>query len=88
MGCALPLGEDDIMAANTFRLPLVLHGHTAYLDVTRLENGSWLVYAKVDGRVLGWERFPLRVQVDRYRTRVQQWLTWADARTCRQLAAA
>jgi hypothetical protein len=86
--CATFLSEDDIMAANTFRLPLAFDGHTAHLEVTHLQNGGWLVYTKVDGRVLGWERFTLRVQVDRYRARMQQWLALAETNERRLPAAA
>jgi hypothetical protein len=77
--CAFPVGEDDIMAANTLRLPLAFAGHAAYLDVTHLQNGTWYVETKVDGRVLGWDRFMLRAQVDRYRARMQRWLAQAEA---------
>ena len=76
------------MAANTFRLPLTFDGHTAYLDVTHLQNGAWLVYTKVDGRVLGWEQFARRVQVDGYRARMQQWLALAEANEHRLTSAA
>ena len=67
------------MAVNTFSLPLAFDGHTAHLDVTHHRNGAWLVSTSVDGRVLGWERFALRAQVDRYRARMQQWLALAEA---------
>ena len=74
--------------ANAFELPLAFDRHTARLEVTQLQNGAWLVHTKVDGRVLGWERFTLRVQVDRYRARMQQWLAHAEARERRQVSAA
>ena len=67
------------MADNILKLPLAFNGHTAFLAVTHLHDGAWLVQAMVDGRVLGWERFTLRAQVDRYRARMQQWLTLAEA---------
>jgi hypothetical protein len=76
------------MAANAFELPLAFDRHTARLEVTHLQNGAWLVHTKVDGRVLGWERFTLRVQVDRYRARMQQWLAQAEARERRLVSAA
>lgn len=76
------------MAANTFSLPLAFDGHTAHLDVTHLQNGAWLVYTKVDGRVLGWEQFTRRVQVDGYRARMQHWLALAEANERRLLSAA
>ena len=49
--CASLLREDDIMAANAVELPLAFDRHTARLEVTQLQNGAWLVYTKVDGRV-------------------------------------
>ena len=76
------------MAANTFELPLAFAGHSARLEVTHLQNGAWHVETKVDGRVLGWERFTLRVQVDRYRARMQQWLAQAEAGERRLQSAA
>ena len=75
------------MAVKTFELPLVFDRHSAHLDVTHLPNGAWHVETNVDGRVLGWERFALRVQVDRYRARMQQWLALAEARERRRRAA-
>ena len=76
------------MAANTLRLPLAFDGHSAHLEVTHLQNGAWYVETKVDGRVLGWERFMLRAQVDRYRARMQQWLALAEASERRLPSAA
>jgi hypothetical protein len=76
------------MAANAFELPLAFDRHTARLEVMQLQNGAWLVHTNVDGRVLGWERFMLRVQVDRYRSRMQQWLAHAEARERRLVSAA
>ena len=76
------------MADNTFELPLAFDGHTAFMAVTHLRDGAWLVQTIVDGRVLGWEQFALRAQVNRYRARMQQWLTLAEANERRLPSAA
>ena len=76
------------MAANTFELPLAFAGHCARLEVTHLPDGAWQVVTTVDGRTLGWERFTLRAQVDRYRARMQHWLAQAEAGERRLRSAA
>ena len=76
------------MAASTFELPLTFDGHAARLEVTLLENGAWFVQTMVDDRVLGWERFARRAQVDRYCARMQQWLAQAEASERRLVSAA
>lgn len=76
------------MADHTFELPLAFDGHTAFLAVTHLRDGAWLVQTVVDGRTLGWERFALRAQVDRYCARMQQWLALAEANERRLPSAA
>ena len=73
------------MAGNHFELPLRFEGHSARLVVKELPHGVWHVKTEVDGRVLGWEQFSLRVQVDHFRARMQEWLTQAAASE-RQLA--
>lgn len=75
------------MLDSTFELPLALDGHTARLIVRRLPNGAWHVRTEVDGRVLGWEEFSTRFQVDRFRAKMQGWLTHVHA-TERRLTAA
>jgi hypothetical protein len=67
------------MAGHTFELPLAFDGHVARLIVTPLAHGAWHVRTEVDGRVLGWERFARRSQVDHFRARMQEWLTQAEA---------
>ena len=67
------------MAGTTFELPLAFDGHDARLVVTPTAHGTWRVRTLVDGRVLGWEQFAHRVQVDHFRTRMQQWLAHAQA---------
>ena len=75
------------MATNTLELPLAFDGHVARLVVTHHPQGTWHVRTEVDGRVLGWEQFTHRVQVDHFRGRMQQWLAHAEA--CeRRLASA
>jgi hypothetical protein len=70
---------DASMTENTFELPLAFDGHVARLVVTRPAPGVWHVETQVDGRVLGWEQFTGRAQVDRFRARMQQWLAHAAA---------
>jgi hypothetical protein len=76
------------MVRGAFELPLAFDGHDAQLLVTHLPNGAWHVCTEVDGRVLGWEQFALRVQVDRFQTRMQDWLTQVEARERRLASAA
>ena len=64
----------------SFELPLAFDGHVARLLVTHLPTGAWYVETQVDGRLLGWEQFRFRGQVDRFRIRMQQWLSQVDAR--------
>ena len=74
------------MAGHTFELPLAFNGHVARLIVTPLAHGAWHVRTEVDGRVLGWEQFAHRAQVEHFRGRMQEWLTHAEASE-RRLAA-
>ena len=76
------------MSHTTFELPLAFAGHAAHLLVTHLPNGAWYVRTEVDGRTLGWEQFALRVQVDRFRTRMQDWLSQVEASERRLATAA
>lgn len=75
------------MFDSTFELPLALDGHVARLLVTHLPNGAWHVRTEVDGRVLGWEEFRARCQVDRFRAKMQGWLTHVHATERRSTAA-
>jgi hypothetical protein len=65
--------------AHTFELPLAFNGHHARLVVNHLATGTWQVRTEVDGRVLGWEQFAHRNQVDNFRARMQDWLAQAEA---------
>ena len=76
------------MAGHTFEVPLAFHGHTARLVVTQLAHGGWHVRTEVDGRVLGWEQFARRVQIDHFRARMQEWLAQAEASERRLASAA
>jgi hypothetical protein len=76
------------MLDNSFELPLSFHGHAARVLVRRLRNGAWRACTEVDGHVIGWEQFTLRVQVDRFRARMQAWLTQAEANERRRGTAA
>jgi hypothetical protein len=67
------------MPDTSFELPLKFDGHVARIIVTRLHNGSWHVCTEVDGRRLGWEQFTHRIQVERFRSRMQQWIAQAEA---------
>lgn len=73
---------------DAFELPLAFDGHAAHLLVTHLPNGAWHVRTEVDGRELGWKEFARRVQVDRYRARMQDWLAQEEARERRLASAA
>ena len=70
-----------------FELPLVFAGHLARILATPLAKGGWYVRTEIDGRVLGWEQFAHLAQVERFRTRMQGWLTEVEA-TERRLASA
>jgi hypothetical protein len=63
--------------AESFEMPLEFDGHIARIVATRLFRGGWRVRAEVDGRLLGWEQFAHRNQVERFRTRMQQWCAMA-----------
>ena len=66
------------MSDTTFELPLNFDGHIARIVVRHLHNGSWHVCTEVDGRRLGWEQFTSRSQVERFCTRMQQWIAHAE----------
>jgi hypothetical protein len=67
------------MADNAFEVPLNFAGHNARLVVSHPFNGPWTVRTEVDGRVLGWEQFAHRTQVDRFRARMQAWIAQVEA---------
>ena len=76
------------MMPNTFELPLAFDGHVARLVVRHLPDGGWRVGTEIDGRVLGWEQFTRRVQVDHFHSRMQRWLAQAQADESRLAAPA
>ena len=77
--CVTDQRENTTMFDSTFELPLAFDGHAAHLVVTHLPNGRWSVRTEVDGRVLGSEQFAMRPQVDRFRARMQDWLSQVEA---------
>ena len=66
------------MRPTFIELPLAFDGHLARLVVTRVNGAGWHARAEVDGREIGWEHYPLWVQVERFRERVQTWLAQAE----------
>lgn len=67
------------MPYTTFERPLHFEGHVARIVVTHLLNGTWRVCTEVDGRLLGWEQFARRIQVERFCARMQEWVAHAEA---------
>jgi hypothetical protein len=63
----------------TLELPLAFDGHHARMVVTHRRDGAWRVCTEVDGRVLGWEQFARWVQVERFRSRMQGWISQVEA---------
>jgi hypothetical protein len=76
------------MPDNAFEMPLNFAGHNARILVTHPFNGPWLVRTEVDGRVLGWEQFAHRFQVERFRARMQDWIAQVEAAERRGVRAA
>jgi hypothetical protein len=66
------------MRPTCIELPLSFEGHLARLVVTRVHRLGWHARAEVDGREIGWEHYPQWVQVERFRSRVQDWLKQAE----------
>ena len=75
------------MTNGGFELPLSFAGHVARIVVTPLAKGGWQVCTEVDGRVLGWEQFVHKAQIDRFRERMQNWIRQVED-TERRLASA
>jgi hypothetical protein len=75
------------MTESTVEMPLAFNGHDARIIARPLATGGWHVRTEVDGRVLGWEQFRHRVQVERFRARMQGWIKLIEAKEQRLVSA-
>jgi hypothetical protein len=58
-------------------LPLQFAGHHAHVLVQTDEDGGWLVSTEVDGRQIATDYCPDWRAVERFHSRMQQWLKTA-----------
>lgn len=75
------------MAEATIEMPLEFTGHEARIIAEPIATGGWHVRTEVDGRVLGWEQFRHRAQIERFRTRMQSWMAMMEATEQRLVSA-
>lgn len=66
------------MPATTIELPLAFEGHVARLVVAAVNGDGWYARAEVDGREIGWQHYTRWEQVERFRSRMQNWLKQAE----------
>ena len=76
------------MAEAAHELPLVFEGHAARVCARSDADGGWDVRTEVDGRAIATDYCPDWRSVERFHTRMQQWLKAASATAARLSHAA